>query len=83
MMKKKSLAVAMAAVTVAMPASQVFAAVVESDNSEQVKAMKEKALELLNKKFTDNESLLINTRVAGEKVFKVQIEAKNSNEWYT
>lgn len=83
MMKKKSMAVAMAAVTVAMPASQVFAAVVESDNSEQVKAMKEKALELLNKKFTDNESLLINTRVAGEKVFKVQIEAKNSNEWYT
>lgn len=83
MMKKKSLAVAMAAVTVAMPASQVFAAVVESDNTEQIKAMKEKALELLNKKFTDNESLLIHTDVAGEKVFKVQIEAKNSHDWYT
>lgn len=83
MMKKKSLAVAMAAVTVAMPASQVFAAVVESDNSEQVKAMKEKALELLNKKFTDNESLLINKKVAGEKVFKVEIEAKDKTTTYT
>lgn len=83
MMKKKSLAVAMAAVTVAMPASQVFAAVVESDNTEQIKAMKEKALELLNKKFTKNESLLINKDKADKKVFKVQIEGKGNNDWYT
>ncbi|WP_270942955.1 cell wall-binding repeat-containing protein [Romboutsia lituseburensis] len=73
MMKKKSMAVAMAAVTVAMPMSQSFAAIVESDQTQEIKNMKDKAFELMNKEFTKNKNLLINPALAGEKVFKVSI----------
>lgn len=79
MMKKKSMAVAMAAVTVAMPASQVFAAVVDNTQTEEIKAMKAKALELMNKKFTTDGNLLKNNgldgteSVADENVFKIEL----------
>ena len=51
MLNKKNIAIAMAAATVAMPMTQSFAAVVESDQTEAIKAMKAKALELMNKEF--------------------------------
>lgn len=81
MMKKKSMAVAMAAVTVAMPMSQSFAAVVESDQTQAIKDMKAKAFELMNREFTKNKNLLINNGengtndISGKKVFKVSIGA--------
>lgn len=73
MMKKKSMAVAMAAVTVAMPMSQSFAAIVESDQTQAIKDMKAKAFELMNKEFTKDTNLLIDPALAGEKVIEVSI----------
>lgn len=78
MMKKKSMAVAMAAVTVAMPMSQSFAAIVESDQTQEIKDMKAKAFELMNKEFTKNKNLLINTGLSGTKVFKVFINGSTT-----
>lgn len=84
MMKKKSMAVAMAAVTVAMPASQVFAAVVDNTQTQEIKAMKEKAKELMNKKFTTDGNLLINNAgldsVADKNVFKIQLTTPGSTK---
>lgn len=79
MMKKKSMAVAMAAVTVAMPASQVFAAVVDNTQTEEIKAMKAKALELMNLKFTTDGNLLNNngsgstTSLSDKNVFAIEL----------
>lgn len=80
MMKKKSLAVAMAAVTVAMPASQVFAAVVDNTQTEQIKAMKEKAKELMNLKYTTNGNLLNVSDNSDEYVFKIELTTPNSEK---
>lgn len=73
MMKKKNLAVAMAAVTVAMPASQVFAAVVDNTQTEEVKAMKEKALKLMNLKYTTDANLLNNPANSDKNVFGIEL----------
>lgn len=84
MMKKKSMAVAMAAVTVAMPASQVFAAVVDNTQTEEIKAMKAKALELMNKKFTTDGNLLINNNgadsIADTNVFKIELTTPGNSK---
>lgn len=80
MMKKKNLAVAMAAVTVAMPASQVFAAVVDNTQTEQIKAMKEKAKELMNLKYTTNGNLLNNPKNNDEYVFKIELTTPNNEK---
>lgn len=73
MMKKKSMAVAMAAVTVAMPMTQSFAAVVDDTQTAEINAMKEKALKLLNLKFTAKKNLLKNPTVAEKHVFKAVV----------
>lgn len=83
MMKKKSMAVAMAAVTVAMPMSQSFAAVVESDQTQAIKDMKAKAFELMNKEFTKDTNLLIDPALAGEKVIKVSINGGTAYTRYS
>lgn len=80
MMKKKSLAVAMAAVTVAMPASQVFAAVVDNNQTEEIKAMKEKAKELMNLKYTTNGNLLSNRANNDEYVFNIELTTPNNTD---
>lgn len=80
MMKKKSLAVAMAAVTVAMPASQVFAAVVDNTQTEQIKAMKEKAKELMNLKYTTNGNLLKVSDNSDEYVFNIELTTPNNEK---
>ncbi|CEH35628.1 cell wall-binding repeat-containing protein [Romboutsia lituseburensis] len=78
MMKKKSMAVAMAAVTVAMPASQVFAAVVDNTQTEEIKAMKEKALKLMNLKYTTDANLLNNAKNSDTNVFEIQLTTPGS-----
>lgn len=82
MMKKKSMAVAMAAVTVAIPATQSFAAVVDNTQTEQIKEMKAKALKLMNLKFTTDGNLLKNNNgansVADENVFEIKLTTPGS-----
>lgn len=73
MMKKKSMAVAMAAVTVAIPATQSFAAVVDNTQTEQIKEMKEKALKLMNLKYTKDANLLKKADIDDKNVFKVTL----------
>lgn len=78
MMKKKSMAVAMAAVTVAIPATQSFAAVIDNTQTEEIKAMKEKALKLMNLKYTTDGNLLhnngeVNKSLSDENVFAIEL----------
>lgn len=82
MLNKKNIAIAMAAATVAMPMSQSFAATAENDQTQDVKVIKEKVLNLLNLRFTKDKNLLINngtgakTDVSGERVFTVSINGE-------
>lgn len=73
MINKKNMAVAMAAVTVAIPATQSFAAVVDNTQTQEIKAMKEKALKMMNLKFTKNVDLLKNSTVADQSVFNIRL----------
>lgn len=78
MMKKKSMAVAMAAVTVAIPATQSFAAVVDNTQTEQIKEMKAKALKLMNLKYTKDANLLNKSDIDDKNVFTVKLTTPGS-----
>lgn len=73
MLNKKNIAVAMAAATtmttMAPMANVVFADVIDSNQTEEVKALKQRVYDKLNTKFTVNKALLEDDDLAGQYVY--------------
>ncbi|MDB8789330.1 cell wall-binding repeat-containing protein [Romboutsia sp. 1001216sp1] len=72
MLKKKNIAMAMAAataVTAVAPAGQVFADVI-GNSQKEVKELKEKIYAIFNARYTENHNLLSNKKLAGKTVYE-------------
>ena len=72
MLKKKNIAMAMAAataVTAVAPAGQVFADVI-GNSQKEVKELKEKIYGIFNARYTENHNLLSNKNLAGKTVYE-------------
>lgn len=86
MLKKKNIAMAMAAATVVTavaPATQAFADVVNNGQTEEIKALKEKVYKLVNTKYTTNHNLLADEMKkdgAGNATTEVEITAEDLAE---
>ena len=97
MLNKKNIAKTMAAATVisaAAPMTQVLAAeraVINNDQTQEIKALKEKVYELLNARYTENKNLLSNASLAGQRVYDevkiivpgMELKCTNYNEFIT
>lgn len=72
MLKKKNIAMAMAAataVTAVAPAGQAFADVI-GNSQKEVKELKEKIYAIFNARYTENHNLLVDDTLAGQRVYK-------------
>ncbi len=72
MLKKKNIAMAMAAATVVTavaPAGQAFADVI-GNSQKEVKELKEKIYAIFNARYTENHNLLSNKKLAGKTVYE-------------